>query len=166
MKQIVEQKVKSRSVDLYLKKDSHFNEQDSVKLIKNISNKSKWLDSNGSEVDVSNLSLMDMVNQNLKRSGKGGWHEFEEAFERKFSNHNFSGDGSIEESLNEAYKLGQNDFGNIFGKNRPCRSVSVGDVLVVQEWGLDGKQLDSSPRHFLVASVGFDEFKRATGEFL
>ncbi len=160
MKQITENpKVISRSIDLFLKKDPSFREEDSVKLIEGISEKPiHKLD--GKIVDPKKISFSTLMQTEV--SGASGWHRFEDAFDQQFTSTKFSGDGHVDKALNEAFEGGQNDFGNVFGDK--IRSVSVGDVFSVQEWGEDGHGLGL--RFFLVANVGFDEFKRATGVFL
>jgi hypothetical protein len=163
MKQIAKNVIVSRSVDLLLKKDSSFREEDTVNLVKGISEQTHFEDpKTGKVVDVKDMDIMEMVNRDLKSVGVSGWHRFHDSFESHFTNTSFAGGEDVEVALNEAFEKGQNDFGNIFGDN--IRSVSVGDVFSVSEWGENGSS--TGLRFFIVSNVGFDEFKRATGEFL
>ena len=161
MKQTTENKIVSRSVDLLLKKDSSFREEDTVKLIEGISEHQVYK-LNGNVVNQKELSFDELIK--TKVSGVSGWHRFDKAFERHFTDTKFDGDVNIKQTLDKAYEYGQNglDEANIFGE---IRSISVGDVLAVTEWGEDGHAV-GSPRFFLVSGVGFDEFLRADGAWI
>lgn len=165
------EKIFSRNVTLLLKKDSDFSEESTLKLVKNISSKTHFADpKTGEAVDVTDMDFMEMVNRNLDRVGVSGWHAFDDAFETCFTTNfddcKFSGDEkTITQVLDDAFQAGQD--GGIFSDcaDNPVRSVSVGDVFSVQEC-VTAEGHSNSPRFFVVTSVGFVEFKRATGELV
>lgn len=165
------EKIYSRNVDLFLKTDSDFSEESTIKLVKNISSKTHFEDPKTHEtVDVTDMDLMEMVNRNLDRVGVSGWHAFDDAFMQCFATNyddsKFAGDEkTITEVLDEAYSAGQD--GGIFSDyaDRPIRSISVGDVFKVSEC-VTPEGHSNSPRFFVVAKAGFVEFKRATGEII
>ncbi len=165
MKQITQQKIKSRSVTVLLKKDNVGDYEDSVKLIEGISEKREFL-LDGKVVDVKEFSFGELLKTTTR--GISGWHRYEEAFAQVFTNGTNeyeypNGEQDIYEVIDNAYGEGQEELGEVFGTK--MRKIRVGDVLSVQEWGFDGVQVGNI-RNFVVSEVDFDEFSRALGVFL
>lgn len=159
MKQIENQKIDSRSITLFLKRESNFSDEDTIKLVKGISDK-KTFTLNGKVVNQREITFDQLMK--TETTGVSGWHRFEDAFARKFSKVQFTGEGDITQAMGEAFKQGQNEFESVFGD---IRSVRVGDVFEVQEWPVGGGE-SLSLRFFVITSAGFVEFERATGVLL
>lgn len=165
MKQISQHKVQSRSVTVLLKKDNVGDYKDSVKLIEGISEKREFL-LDGKVVDVKEYSFGELMKTTT--SGVSGWHRFHEAFAQihTVGTNQFeypNGEQDIYETIDNAFGEGQNEQGEVYGTE--MRKIQVGDIITVQEWGFEGVQVGNM-RSFVVADVDFEEFSRATGEFL
>ncbi len=165
MSQTTEQKIKSRSVTIFLKRDNVGNEADTVKLIEGI-NESRVYKLNGKVVDPKKISFGKLIQTDV--SGVSGWHRYHEAFAQVFTvNTNPKAykydSGDIYEVINNAYGDAQKELGVVHGID--MREATVGDYIQVQEWGYEGVQVGRI-RNFMISEVDFDEFDISTGEFL
>jgi hypothetical protein len=154
-------KIKSRSATVFLKKDSAL---DSIKLIEGIGEK-RTHTLNGKVVDIKNMSMNEIIQTEV--TGVNGWHRFNDAFAQVFTNgeriFDFpNGNEDIFKVLDDTFGIAKKAMGEVF--EMEMRPIDIGDVIQISEWGFDG--IAVSLRHFVVTDVDFEEFKRATGEFL
>ncbi len=165
MSQIAEQKIKSRSVTIFLKKENVGNEEDSVRLIEGIK-ESQTYKLNGKVVNPKKISFSKLIQTDV--SGINGRHRYSEAFSQIFTVNTHPDaykydSGDIYKVIDDAYGDAQKELGETHGTK--MRKATIGDIIQVQEWGYDGVQVGRI-RNFMVSKVDFDEFDVAEGEFL
>ncbi len=165
MSQTTEQKIKSRSVTIFLKRENAGNEADTVKLVEGM-NESRVYKLNGKVVDPKKISFGKLIQTDV--SGVSGWHRYHDAFAQVFtvktnpSAYKYD-KGDIYKVIDDAYGDAQKEMGEVHGID--MRKATVGDIIQVQEWGYEGVQVGRI-RNFMVSKVDFDEFDVVKGEFL
>jgi len=164
MSQTTEQKIKSRSVTIFLKNENVGNEEDTVRLVEGIKQERVYK-LNGKVVEPKKISFGKLIQTEV--SGINGLHRFRESFSQVFTVNTHPkaykyDSGDIYEVINKAYGDAQKELGVVHGTE--MREATVGDYIQVQEWGYEGVQVGKI-RNFMISEIDFDEFD-FTGDFL
>jgi len=165
MSQTTEQKIKSRSVTIFLKKENVGSEEDTVRLVEGIKQEQVYK-LNGKVVKPKDISFGKLIQTEV--SGTNGSHRFRESFSQVFTVNTHPDaykydSGDIYEVIDNAYGDAQKELGVVYGSK--MRKATVGDYIQVQEWGYNGYQVGKI-RDFMIAKVDFDEFNVVEAEFL